>query len=423
MASSGESFQVPAGSKAPEEDDPLRNLSSLRFRMDSLHDFLSHTVSTNTLIGQCQLDMVSDEISSAIRHVILAAAALLAHTSNPNLDIFDDVKLRSTTDTVDPCSLHNRTDPKFVENFNDVKFKSMIHAVHSNSVPNSVDLKFAGNFDHAKLISTADTEDLTENEQIETKLELEEAKNESPIEDCDVIELDSVELLAEHVHFCEICGKGFKRDANLRMHMRAHGNQFKTPKALAKPESKVAMESTRISNNTRFSCPYVGCNRNRKHKKFRPLKSAICVKNHFKRSHCPKMYSCNRCNKKSFSVLANLKSHLKHCGKAKWKCSCGTTFSRKDKLFGHVALFEGHMPAVGEEEEKGVSPVVMIDDDDEDEDRNKEGLKGDSCLDSGLFDGLLDGFGDTIDGYNLQDVLGMGSPSGLGTSMNEFFNF
>ncbi|CAN1161861.1 Protein SENSITIVE TO PROTON RHIZOTOXICITY 2, partial [Linum perenne] len=51
----------------------------------------------------------------------------------------------------------------------------------------------------------------------------------------DVVELDAVELLAEHVHFCEICGKGFKRDANLRMHMRAHGNQFKTLEALAKP--------------------------------------------------------------------------------------------------------------------------------------------------------------------------------------------
>lgn len=168
-------------------------------------------------------------------------------------------------------------------------------------------------------------------------------------QDLEIVELDAVELLAEHIHFCDICGKGFKRDANLRMHMRAHGDQFKTPEALTKPTAGT-LEFSGASGKrrkTRFSCPYIGCNRNKQHRNFRPLKSAICVKNHFKRSHCPKMYSCNRCHKKSFSVVADLKSHQKHCGDlSRWKCSCGTTFSRKDKLFGHIALFDGHMPAV-----------------------------------------------------------------------------
>lgn len=96
----------------------------------------------------------------------------------------------------------------------------------------------------------------------------------------------------------------------------------------------------------KYSCPQEGCRWNRKHAKFQPLKSMICVKNHYKRSHCPKMYICKRCNQKRFSVLSDLRTHEKHCGDIKWQCSCGTTFSRKDKLMGHVSLFIGHTPAI-----------------------------------------------------------------------------
>uniref|UniRef100_A0A0D9VHE0 C2H2-type domain-containing protein n=1 Tax=Leersia perrieri TaxID=77586 RepID=A0A0D9VHE0_9ORYZ len=168
--------------------------------------------------------------------------------------------------------------------------------------------------------------------------------------DFDVVELDASELLSEHVHFCDICGKGFRRDANLRMHMRAHGDRFKTLDALSRPCQPRANAGGGAGREVRFSCPYAGCNRNRAHRRFRPLKSAVCARNHFRRSHCPKLYSCERCDgKKRFAVLADLRSHLRHCGEeAQWRCSCGTTFSRKDKLFGHLALFEGHKPAVAE---------------------------------------------------------------------------
>ncbi|KAK9168551.1 hypothetical protein Syun_000691 [Stephania yunnanensis] len=188
----------------------------------------------------------------------------------------------------------------------------------------------------------------------------------SPWNNCDIIELNASDLLAKYTHYCQVCGKGFKRDANLRMHMRAHGDEYKSREALTNPMKKTNINSrsssssiTMTTNNSnssdhqeglkrlatrKYSCPQEGCRWNRKHAKFQPLKSVICVKNHYKRSHCPKMYVCNRCNQKQFSVLSDLRTHEKHCGDVKWQCSCGTTFSRKDKLMGHIALFFGHTP-------------------------------------------------------------------------------
>ncbi|XP_024526688.1 protein SENSITIVE TO PROTON RHIZOTOXICITY 1-like [Selaginella moellendorffii] len=171
----------------------------------------------------------------------------------------------------------------------------------------------------------------------------------------DLVEMNAVEILAEHTHFCDKCGKGFKRDANLRMHMRGHGEQYKSPAALARPD-KVATDPS-LLRPRRYSCPYAGCKRNKKHRKFQPLKTVLCVKNHYRRSHCPKSLTCSKCKSKKFSVVADLKTHEKHCGRDKWQCSCGTTFSRKDKLLGHISLFQGHTPALPLHEIAEASPA------------------------------------------------------------------
>ncbi|PNX96545.1 protein sensitive to proton rhizotoxicity 1-like [Trifolium pratense] len=162
----------------------------------------------------------------------------------------------------------------------------------------------------------------------------------------DIVELDATDLLAKYTHYCQVCGKGFKRDANLRMHMRAHGDEYKSSAALSNPINKSNSDYLMSMKNKKYSCPQEGCRWNQKHAKFQPLKSLICAKNHYKRSHCPKMYVCKRCNLKQFSVLSDLRTHEKHCGDLRWQCSCGTTFSRKDKLIGHVGLFVGHHPVI-----------------------------------------------------------------------------
>lgn len=185
----------------------------------------------------------------------------------------------------------------------------------------------------------------TSNEDCRKELPPKMEMNEFSPNSYDIVELEAADLLAKYTHYCHVCGKGFKRDANLRMHMRAHGDEYKSSAALSNPMKNNQPTSESSKSTTKYSCPQEGCRWNKNHAKFQPLKSMICVKNHYKRSHCPKMYVCKRCNTKNFSVLSDLRTHEKHCGDLKWQCSCGTTFSRKDKLMGHVALFVGHTPA------------------------------------------------------------------------------
>ncbi|GLJ12684.1 hypothetical protein SUGI_0195740 [Cryptomeria japonica] len=154
----------------------------------------------------------------------------------------------------------------------------------------------------------------------------------------EVIEMEETEILAEQSHLCSICGKEFRRDGNVRIHMRSHGEPYKSQKTLISSRPKDRRSS--------YSCPFQGCRYNKRHPSFKRLKSMVSLRNHYRRSHCAKMYTCNNCGKE-FSFVGDLKTHGNKCGHSTWQCSCSLTFSTRNKLLRHVALGRhGHKPVL-----------------------------------------------------------------------------
>lgn len=322
-----------AGTKSLEDDDVslslLYNLSTLQDKVHQIQSLVSfYMISTNNInqsSGSTSLAVAN--VGSLVQEIITAASSMLytcqqlhIESNNNNNDIDND-------QTVDAMVL---------------EFSRQETDLDHDFVQESTNL--SGVQERGQISFPEQNIGWYAPQILNPKKEHHRSKPRSG--NYEILELDVADLLAKYTHYCQICGKGFKRDANLRMHMRAHGDEYKTREALISPTSQDKKGECSLKKHY-YSCPQQGCRWNQRHEKFQPLKSVICAKNHYKRSHCPKMYMCKRCSVKHFSVLSDLRTHEKHCGDIKWVCSCGTKFSRKDKLMSHVSLFLGHVPAHG----------------------------------------------------------------------------
>ncbi|ESQ42251.1 hypothetical protein EUTSA_v10013882mg [Eutrema salsugineum] len=321
---------VTAGTKSPENDDVslslLYNLSTIQetvHQIQSLVSFfmISNTSGSTSSLAVANIESLVQEIITDASSILFTCRQLQISSSNNN-----DIKNDQIAD-----AMVMEFPPQEIDPDRDFMRESLTNllAVQERE-PNSF------------LDQTTHKLDWYGTQTIDPKTEHRRSKTRSG--NYDILELDAANLLAKYTHYCQICGKGFKRDANLRMHMRAHGDEYKTREALISPTRHDKKVEYSLKKHY-YSCPQQGCRWNQRHEKFQPLKSVICAKNHYKRSHCPKMYMCRRCSVKHFSVLSDLRTHEKHCGDIKWICSCGTRFSRKDKLMSHVSLFLGHSPA------------------------------------------------------------------------------
>lgn len=131
---------------------------------------------------------------------------------------------------------------------------------------------------------------------------------------------------------CEECGKGFKSNQVLSIHMRSHGERTLSDTTIVDDRGQsVAGKASGVPRKTPSACPV--CK-----KVFVGLYE---LRRHYGRKHSTgeRKYKCTRvgCNKK-FYLIGDLKEHLNHCGQPAICACCGAEFRFKCNLQTHLRV-------------------------------------------------------------------------------------
>lgn len=126
-------------------------------------------------------------------------------------------------------------------------------------------------------------------------------------------------------YVCNVCFKGFKRETNLMFHMATHRER-------TVDESGVVTDNKWDEPTVCPGCPRI-------------FATKYQAKKHFLRRHFQgeKKYTCEVCNKKSFTVKEDYTMHIKSCGRI-FSCTCGIQLRSQATLKRHCKL-TGHEPA------------------------------------------------------------------------------
>ena len=144
---------------------------------------------------------------------------------------------------------------------------------------------------------------------------------------------------------CSLCGRRFKTANQRLFHARSHGvaippksssrrgGASSSAHSVAAPDGSGPSDAPSAPSGSRFHCPILTCSYGSGGK---TLRNKRCLQRHYQRAHGSAELSCPRrgCSLR-FSLRSDLATHVKHCGRRHFVCSCGMELASKRSLTRH----------------------------------------------------------------------------------------